>query len=100
MALAAASVLEAPLPIEDVRRDDGHDSGDDFGGHRLGLKNCQLQRVENRRVNDKRRRADNGKLDQLVMPFGERPERAGKSLDRGISKGHSARVYGRVVTIG
>ena len=33
---ATAPVAEAPLPVQDVGRDDRDDAGDDLGGDRLG----------------------------------------------------------------
>ena len=89
VAFAAAAVAEAPLPVEHVGRDHRDDAGDDLGRHRLGLEDRQLQRVEDRRVDDERRGADDRELDELVMPFGKGPDRSGQPSDRGISKRHS-----------
>ena len=88
MALAAAAVAEAPFAVEDVGRDHGDDAGDDLRRDRLGLQHRQLERVEDRRVDDERRRADDRELDELVMPFGVRPDRAWQPRDRGIGEGH------------
>ena len=94
MALAATAVAEAPLPVQDVGRDDGDDAGNHFGGYRLGLENRQFQRVENRRVNYESGAADNGEFDQLVVAQRKGLKHPGKTRDRGIGKGHSTPVYG------
>ena len=71
--------------------------GDDLGGHRLGLQDRQLQRVEDRRVDDERGRADDRELDQLVMALGVGADRPRQSGDRGIGEGHNVAVYVLVV---
>ena len=62
VALTAAAVPEAPFAIENVGRDHRDDAGDDLRGDRLGLQHGQLERVEHRRVDDERRRADDREL--------------------------------------
>jgi hypothetical protein len=82
VALTAAAVPEAPFPVQDVGRDDRDDARDDLGGDRLGLEDRQLERVEDSGVDDERRGADDRELDELVMPFGEGPDRAGQRQAR------------------
>ena len=59
----------------------------------LGSRIGQLQREEDRRVDDERRCTDDRELDELVMPVCERPERAREPRNRGISERHKKRVY-------
>ena len=77
VAFAAAAVAEAPFPVEDVGRDHRDDAGDDLGRHGLGLQHRELERVEDRRVDDEGGRADDRELDQLVVPLEVRPDRPG-----------------------
>ena len=95
MAFPPAAVTEAPFPIEDVGGDHRDDSRDDLRCDRLGFQDRQLERVENRRVDEKSGGADDRELDQLMMPLSKRPERPWQPVDRGISKRHKGRVYGK-----
>ena len=72
----AAAVAEAPFAVEDVGRDHRDDAGDDLRRHRLGLQHRELQREEDRRVDDEGGGADDRELDELVVPFEVRPDRA------------------------
>ena len=95
VALAAPAIAEAPLPVQDVGRDDRDDARDHLGGHRLGLENRQLQGVENRRVDDERGAADDGEFDQFVMALRIGLDDPGQARDCGIGEGHNTPVYGR-----
>ena len=56
----------------------------------LGSRIVSLRGVEDPGVDDERGGADDRELDQLMMPLGERPDRAGQPGDRGISEGHGS----------
>jgi hypothetical protein len=56
--------------------------------------NRQLQRVEDRRVDDERGAADDREFDELVMPLGEGPNRARQARNGGIGERHKRAVYG------
>ena len=94
MAFAAAAVAETPLPVQHVGRDDRDNAGNYFGGYRLGLKNRELQRVENCRVDNECGAADDGKFDQLMVAHRKGLNDPGKARNCGIGKGHSTPVYG------
>jgi hypothetical protein len=89
MALAAAAIAEAPLPVQHVGRDDRDDARDHLGGDRLGLENRQFQGVENCRVDDERGAADDGKFDQFMVALRIGLNDLGQARDCGIGEGHN-----------
>ena len=85
----ATTVLERPLAVENVRRDHRDDAGDDLGRDRLGFEDRQLECVEDARVDEEGRSADDREFDQLAVTQSDVTKRLGYAGNDPVDKWHN-----------